>query len=960
MTSAVRAPHGPLQILLIAALIPLWTGVARAGDTSFYTLHSRWEKNNEEKAAPTDVERTFGEALVSRGAQYLPSVPSAPQPLRRTAAEVEAVRSLTLELGQSLFLELGAAPRKFVSTQEGVVGFEPLGTVLRIEALSIGETFVHVWDTTGRRTFQVLVRPARILESSAAFGSTADEGRAKSFKFGYQAARSAFYTSDKFSELRRSTLDVDQKVSMSGETPYGMVGAHAQAQKERAKYVITDAQVSLKDGRIGPFREFDAALGDSSVGSDLMVFPGTRIRGARVDHHPEEGRVDWTGFFGREQTSVVGTLTPGLFSRKTRTSFLGGGIVDYRLNGSADVRAGYFNGYGRSRPDELNRHGYGVRPEFRLGPHVVLEPELSYDNESFANKHAATVRLDKIRVRNEFRDIERDFQTLIGIPSRQGEVGNLLQVSAAPTDRVQIEWAYDAFRDRLVPNPLNPDRFNYHNDVSLQWTPFDRTSLLMNYQNYDDTGRLGPTKQRGIGGQLVQGFDLWGRRVSVYARYQNRGNRNLQNPLSDYVQNQITVGLNTQLAWGINFNVQQEWYAVEEPNARRLTHPSATTYSLDWSSRLWDTPLFMDLRARYRDEEETESPFSFMSGEDVAEISGGLYYREIEDLEIFLTGSLQQYRPESLNISAPRTEGQFLTGVKAVFDTGWRLESVGAVEGIVFKDIDGDGQRAEGEPGLPGIGVSLEGGASAETGADGTYRIEGARGRTVNVTVDASDFPEGYNATSSVRLQVPVVGGGVARADFGLSPRSEVTGVVYEDRDGNGRYDRTDEPVRKVRVRLDDGKTAVTNTGGSFFIPGVLAGDRTATLDLSTLPDGYLPLGPPKRQFTLYEGMRYELSYPLRAQRTISGRIYADDDRNGKLDASERPLSGVRVTAAGRESITDKDGYYLLEGLQPGRAEIALDPSTLPEGYEPDILVVEIARIPAPLEGIDIGAKRSR
>lgn len=954
--------RSPVIALSAAAALCLSAAHCPAAETSFYKLNSRWEKNNEEKPGAADVDQAFRSALGSSSAfGGLPSVPSAPQPVQRTIAELQAVQTITLELGQSLFLDLASQPRKYVATQDGVVAFEPIDSdTLRIEALTIGETFVHVWDTAGRNTFQVLVRPARILAGSYGFGRGAEEGRSRSFKVGYQASRSAFYTADKFSEFRRSTLDVDQKVSMSGDTPYGFTTAHAQAQKERAKYVITDAQVKLTDGKVGPFREFDMALGDSSVGTDLMVFPGTRVRGARIDHHPDEGRVDWTGFFGREQTSVVGTLTPGLFSRKTRSAFLGGGIMDYKLNESADLRAGYFNGYGRSRPDELNRHGYAVNPEFRLGPHVVLEPELDYDNERFANKHAAVVRFDKVRVSNEFRDIHRDFQTLIGIPSRQGEVGNLLQVSASPTDRVQIEWAYDAFRDRLVPNPENPDRFNYHNDVSLQWTPFDRTSALFNYQNYDDTGRLGPTKQRGVGGQLVQGFDLWGRRASVYVRYQNRGSRNLTSPLSNYTQNQITVGFNTQLIWGINFNMQQEWYAVEEPNVRRLTHPSATTYSLDYSSRLWQTPFFMDLRARYRDEEETESPFSFMAGEDSAEISGGLYYREIEDLEIFLTGSLQQYRPESLNLTSPRTEGQFLTGVKYIFDTGWRFESVGAVEGAVFKDSDGDGIQDEGESGIPGVTVTAQGGGKAETGADGSYRIEGVRGNKATIVVDASDFPEGYNATSSVHVDAQLVNGGTVRADFGLAPRSEVTGVVFEDRDGNGRFDRTDEPVRKIRVRLDDGKSAVSNVGGSFFMSGVLAGDRVATLDLSTLPDGYLPIGPPRRKFTLFEGMRYDLSYPLKAMRTVSGRIYADNDRNGKPDPGEQMLAGVRVTAGDRESITDKDGYYLLQGMTPGRAEIALDPSTLPAGSEPEILTVEISQTPVPLDGIDIGAKRSR
>lgn len=953
-----------LQAGLIWAAI--WSGAAQAAsEPSFYKLHGEWEKKNHssEPGSP-EVDRAFGAALrqASSPADFQPA--HVPDPIRKTLADLEASQTVTLQLSQSLLVALQSAPRKYIATQEGVVGFEPLGAdTLRIEGLGIGQTFVHIWDATQRHTFQVLVRQQILSPELGGYAGSSLQrlgSQTRSFKLNYNASRSAYYQSEKFSELTRSTLDSTQRVGISGDTPYGSVAARTQLQSQRAKYIVTDAQAQWLDGRMGSFKEFDASAGDTQVGSGLMAFPGTRIRGLRLDHHPEKKRVEWSGFYGREQNSIIGTLTPGLTSTRTRSSFLGGGEFKFKLNDSSDLRAGYYNGHGRSRTDELNRHAFAVRPQFRLGPHVILDTETGYDNERFAHKHTTSVLFERFSLRSELRDIHRDFQSLTGSASSQGEVGHVLQIGASPTDRIRLEWLQDIFRDRLVPNPENPDRFNFHNDASVQWTPLDRTSAMFTYQNNDDTGRIGPTKNRSLGVYLTQGFDLAGRPSSVFARYQNQGSRNLTNSLSDYTQNRIAVGFNMRLFWDLRFNIQKEWSLVEEPNLRRLTHPHTTTYSLDSSSRLWGTPFYLDLSARYRDEEKTDSPYSFSSGEDAAELSGGLYYRESEDWEVFLTGNLSQYRTESPDGGAPRTEGQFLTGVRMLLDTGWTLESTGNIEGVVYKDIDGDGKRSETEPGLSGIKVSVSGGPSGETDTVGLYRIKGVRGKQATVQLDSSDIPAGYSATTALVAETQIVNRGTSRIDFGLAPRSEISGIIFEDRDGDRRYSSPDVAVSKARVHIDDGKKAQSSNSGAFFIAGVRPGERTATLDLTHLPQGYLPIGSVRRKFTLEEGMRYEIQFPLKAQRTVTGRVYEDLDGNGGLGPGDRPIQGVRVLCQKVQSVSDKDGYYLLENLLPGSARITVDPATLPAGLRSEGSKVEIAQNPTPLESVHLNLRREQ
>jgi VCBS repeat-containing protein len=67
----------------------------------------------------------------------------------------------------------------------------------------------------------------------------------------------------------------------------------------------------------------------------------------------------------------------------------------------------------------------------------------------------------------------------------------------------------------------------------------------------------------------------------------------------------------------------------------------------------------------------------------------------------------------------------------------------------------------------------------------------------------------------------------------------------------------------------------------------------------------------------------------------LIGRVFEDRNRNGKYDSGEPGISNIRVvTSSGQTSTTDSDGQYSLPSLSPGSVLVALDPATLPPGYE--------------------------
>ncbi len=911
----------------------LFSSVSYSAPANFYTLNEKWEKTNlSGKTKEEAVDESLTAALLRQSPHFI----SAPTPpvLNKSLTEIgQGTNVVEIEQNQSLLVRASTPVVKFVATEEGIASLETVSAdTIRILGTGIGSTFVHIWDSTSRSTFELRVLQPKFIPSRYQIRQQEAYEKSRSFKIGYDNSRSAFYTGDKYREINRGSLDFVQNLRLEGDTPYGAFSSHAQTQKARGKTLLTDTQVALKDGKIGHYKNFNVLLGDVAPSPGLIVFPGARVRGAEVDHWDDQKRVQWTGFHGRQQSSILGTLTPGIVSKRTLNSYLAGGVVDYKMNDQARFKTGYFTGWGRSRPDELNRRGVGEKAEITLGPHVTFSPEIDFDNEHFAQNHSLTARFDKLRVRNEWRDISKKFFTMIGAPSRQGEIGNLLEVTSDPFENVSLSGTLDVFRDRLISNPEDPDALNIHTDLSLTTIPWENSSLGFSLQDLDDTGRLGPNRQRAIGMQFSQRFNLWGHRATVFSRYQNRGSRILNNSLSNYVQNQVIFGLQTEIFWGINFSIQDEWSGVKEPNINRFTRPHALTYNFDYTHQIGDTPFFMETRLRIRDEEDTESSNSFMAGEDSTEISGGIYYREYEDLEIFLTGSFSNFRPESLNAADPRVEAQFLTGLKYLFDTGYRWSAVGSFEGYVFKDVNGDGVRQPDEPGIPGMVIAANDGKEAATNEEGFYQLKSITGRKAVLTLDNSKIPYGYTPTSAVRQEKDILQGKTQEVNFSLTPRSEISGIIYNDLNGNGKYELTDVGVRKVKIILEDGAVAKSNNLGVYSFPNVVAGEHTVSLVLTTLPEGYLPWDVPKKTFAVFEGIRFELNFPLRAVRNVTGRVYRDENHNGNMEADEKTLSDVRILLDKKAAVSDKEGWYLFDNLNQGTYEISLDNTSLPPG----------------------------
>lgn len=131
------------------------------------------------------------------------------------------------------------------------------------------------------------------------------------------------------------------------------------------------------------------------------------------------------------------------------------------------------------------------------------------------------------------------------------------------------------------------------------------------------------------------------------------------------------------------------------------------------------------------------------------------------------------------------------------------------------------------------------------------------------VSIDMSSLPEGFVLTTPVSQEVSIIQGKVQKVDFGIASRTEITGFVFEDTNGNGEFDGFDKIVKGVVLVLEDGSSSTTDNTGRYLFSKAMVGQHTLKLDLNSLPPQYMPTVPISKDIELTEGASYIYNIPL-------------------------------------------------------------------------------------------------
>ena len=280
---------------------------------------------------------------------------------------------------------------------------------------------------------------------------------------------------------------------------------------------------------------------------------------------------------------------------------------------------------------------------------------------------------------------------------------------------------------------------------------------------------------------------------------------------------------------------------------------------------------------------------------------------------------------------------------------------MGAVRGTVWQDLDNDGLFGASEPLLAGVRVELwkSGALVAEgmTGEDGRYAFEALRPDSYTVMLTLPDgWVYGRRVSGAEDRTSHVAESDRAQAQYSVvltaravSDRSHAIGALPLAGIA-GKAALTDgAPLSGVQVRLTlDNRTvseAVTDAHGAFRFAGLRPGAYQLRYTLSPHTHAFEDLtagASVETGIALRAGEERVLQVPKAvALGRVDGRVFGDLNDNGRLDAGEEGVSGVKVElwqndARVAYAETARNGAFRFEGLRPGAYQITY---TLPARY---------------------------
>jgi len=181
-----------------------------------------------------------------------------------------------------------------------------------------------------------------------------------------------------------------------------------------------------------------------------------------------------------------------------------------------------------------------------------------------------------------------------------------------------------------------------------------------------------------------------------------------------------------------------------------------------------------------------------------------------------------------------------------------------------------------------------------------------------------------------VHLGVRITFGGATYWD----PLGTVSGIVFKDRNGSGKFVSGDDGIQGVKVKVGD-KVAVTDKNGRYRIKVRAAGVDVAP-ELDSIPGGLLFSTPQSLNVRIFQGREARADFGLIVQTGIYGLVFVDKKGTGSPNSGDKFIGKVKVIMDGKTiQKSDSNGAFYFRNVSPGQHIISIDINTLPLNMVP-------------------------
>ncbi len=185
---------------------------------------------------------------------------------------------------------------------------------------------------------------------------------------------------------------------------------------------------------------------------------------------------------------------------------------------------------------------------------------------------------------------------------------------------------------------------------------------------------------------------------------------------------------------------------------------------------------------------------------------------------------------------------------------------------------------------------------------------------------------------------------GVPGSSFGLAKlfgfdKGRIEGRAFFDLDADGLDDPEEPGVAGLTVRLDERRSATTDSRGRYSFSSLTPGEHTVSLTSDKLGVSLRASTPTEQCVTVGARQTASVGFGLSDFGSVGGHIFNDLFLTGSADAAGAPgLRGVRVLLRGTNVAsltTDASGLYEFRNLPPGNYTLEIDPASLPADFRP-------------------------